>query len=320
MTPHTNWLPGVLVLVGGLLFGLGWVLFARRKGQLTGGAVDETLANLEKRANDLIDQLRELQQDRHQLSDEQFSAEKSRLEKAAADALRARDGYLGSKAAQAPTSGSAAGSTAAPAPAQGGFFAQHPQLAGALWGGGVVLFFAVLAFTLYSSLKPRSEGQEATGINPNEQMGRRGPMQQPQSDPELESALARANNDPSNVELAAEVSHELIRVQRFQEAEKLTRRALGVDPFHVENRIHLQVIRATEGQEADAQKELQRISDTAPDAYEATLFLGVMAMQRGDKVATLEYFERFASEAPKEEQPPQLLQGIAMLRQQLGRN
>lgn len=314
---QTNWMPGLVVLAGGLVIAALYLLLTGKKGAAAADAKprDGKLDDLDRRAQLLIEQLRELEQEKHQLDPARYSAEKSRLELEAAGALRERDQYAKGLAEKKPEP---AKPSASPAPT--GFFGKHPEWKGALWGGGVVLFFAVLAFTLYSSLKPRSEGQEATGINPNEQMGRRGPMQQPQSDPELESALARANNDPSNVELAAEVSHELIRVQRFQEAEKLTRRALGVDPFHVENRIHLQVIRATEGQEADAQKELQRISDTAPDAYEATLFLGVMAMQRGDKVATLEYFERFASEAPKEEQPPQLLQGIAMLRQQLGRN
>lgn len=326
MTPHTNWLPGVLVLVGGLLFGLGWVLFARRKGQLTGGAVDETLANLEKRANDLIDQLRELQQDRHQLSDEQFSAEKSRLEKAAADALRARDGYLGSKAAQAPTSGSAAGSTAAPAPAQGGFFAQHPQLAGALWGGGVVLFFVVLGLLLSESAKPRGENGVLTGVTPpgmeanagQPQGGGMGGMA-PQQDPDLEAAIGEARAHPENVQLAAEVSHVLIRNQDFETARELVNRSIGMDPFNAELRIHRAFLRATTGDVEGAKAELKRLGDEYPKASEALLFLGMIALTDDQKPQALEYLERYAAEVPPDEFPPHLADGILALRQAIGK-
>ncbi len=50
--------------------------------------------DLERRAQSLIEQLKELVADKHNLAPEQFEAEKSRLEREAAAALRARDEYI----------------------------------------------------------------------------------------------------------------------------------------------------------------------------------------------------------------------------------
>lgn len=319
MTPHTNWLPGVLVLLGGLLIAVGWVLFARRKGHLAGASADETLANLEKRASDLIEQLRELQQDRHHLSDEQFAAEKSRLEKAAADALRARDAYQGTQAAPG------APRVQAPA-AKAGFFAQHPQLAGALWGGGVVLFFVVLGLLLSESSQPRGDGGVMTGVTPPGMEANAGQAQggamngtAPQQDPDLQAAIGEVRAHPENVQLADEVSHALIRAQDFETARELVNRSIGMDPFDAELRIHRAFLRATTGDVEGAKAELERLGDEYPKASEALLFLGMIALTDDHKPQALEYLERYAAEVPASDLPPHLADGILALRREVAK-
>jgi hypothetical protein len=327
LAQHTNWIPGLLVLLGGLLFAVGWVLFARRKGAHQTGAVDETLANLDKRASALIEQLRELQQERHHLSEAQYAAEKGRLEKAAADALRAKDAHLGSRAGAAGTASSAApGAPAAPgAAAPGGFFAQHPQLAGALWGGGVVLFFVVLGLLLSESSHPRGENGVLTGATPpgmqSGATGAQGPMAggMPPSDPDLEAAIGEARAHPENVGLAAELSHVLIRGQDFETARTLVNRSIGFDPFNTELRVHRAFLRATTGDVAGAKVELTRLAAAYPGASEALLFLGMIALTDDQKPQALEYLERYAAEVPPGEFPPHLADGIQALRQEVAK-
>lgn len=319
---QTHWLPGVLVLLGGLLFAVGWVLFARRKGVLKEGAVDETLADLEKRASDLMDQLREMQQDRHHLSDAQFAEERARLERAAADALRAKDAHLAGKAVAA----AATGGKPAPA-APRGFFAEHPQLSGALWGGGVVLFFVVLGLLLSDASKPRGENGVLTGMTPpgmaaggapsqgQAPMGGMGAAQ----DPDLEAAIGEARAHPENVQLAAEVSHVLIRNQDFETARELVNRSIGMDPFDPELRVHRAFLRATTGDVDGAKAELERLGNAYPNASEALLFLGMIALTDDHKPEALEYLERYAAEVPPGEFPPHLADGIQALRQEVAK-
>jgi regulator of sirC expression with transglutaminase-like and TPR domain len=89
-----------------------------------------------------------------------------------------------------------------------------------------------------------------------------------------------------------------------------------VDPFHVELRIHHAVVRAARGEVQWAMEELERLA-RYPDAYEALLFRGALAMQVGSSAVALESFERFVAEAPPETHPPQLLNAISLLRQKV---
>ncbi|HYO66212.1 MAG TPA: tetratricopeptide repeat protein, partial [Archangium sp.] len=187
---------------------------------------------------------------------------------------------------------------------------------GALWGGGLVLFFATLSYTLVSEQRTRGEEDAATGRVPP---GMGGTAQQPQEDAQLTEAMERVRNNPSDLDAAALLSHELIRRQMYEEADRVTNRALAVDPFSVELRVHLGVLKAVRGDEAGAEQDLMKLVDTYPDAQEALLFMGAIAMRQGDKEKALGMFERFAVEVPSEMHPPPLLAAIQQLRGELGR-
>ncbi|RKH55624.1 tetratricopeptide repeat protein [Corallococcus llansteffanensis] len=315
----TNWLPGIIVLSVAFVLAAAWLLFQRRKGGASPGAVakaDGTTEDLTQRAQSLIEQLRTLEAEKHHFTAEHYTAEKSRLEHEAAAALRARDEHQKRQAS---------GVQAAPArnvPASTGWAARNPQMVGALWGAGVVVFFGGLGYLLVSEQKPREEGQMGTGATPP---GMGAPMQQqaggmPQGEnDELEQARQRFESNPSDVEAASMLSHELIRQQDFAEAMKVTQKGLAVDPFNVELRVHRGVLRATsQGDLPGAEEELVELVNTWPDAQEALIFLGSLALRRGDKAGALAHFERFTVEVPKNMQPPQLAPAVAQLRAEVG--
>ena len=322
---ETHWLPGIVVLVGGLLVAALFLYSSWQKAPSTGHAKrkqkqggqgeaqEGTLEDLDRRAQMLIDQLKELTAERHHLSPERFAAEKARLEAAAAAALRAKDEYLrGGAAAPPPPSPSPAGQKDAAASPPNGYFGRHPQLAGALWGAGVVGFVVVVALLLRQNEQARGERDSMTGNNPNQAAG------QPQQDTAFEQAVELARNFPDNVPFTADVVHELILRQRLNEATLLTERSLAIDPFHVETRIHHAAMAAARGDPDGAVRKLQHLADTYPGAHEALLFLGSLHEQRGELRGALESFERFVAEAPSSEQVPELQPHVAALRQQLG--
>lgn len=314
MQPQTtNWLPGIIVLGVAFVAAAFWLIYMRSKGALaTNEPRDGVLDDLTQRAQSLIDQLRALEAEKHNLGAEQYAAEKSRLEREAANALRAKDEHLKRKA-----SGDDA-KPRTPAPAGTGWAARNPQLAGAMWGAGIVLFFGGLGYLLVSEQQPR-EGREATGRMPGgaqAQQQQQG-MGEEAEDPAMQEARARLQANAGDVESAALLSHELIRRQEFEEAAKVTAKGLAADPFHVELRVHRGVLRATKGDLNGAEAELSELVDTWPDAQEALIFLGSLALRRGDKAKALEHFERFSVEVPRNMQPPQLGPAIAQLRSEV---
>ncbi|GHG91025.1 tetratricopeptide repeat protein [Comamonas sp. JC664] len=315
MQPQTtNWLPGIIVLAITFVLAAGWLLIQRRKGALASDEPrDGVLDDLTQRAQSLIDQLRALEAEKHNQGPEQYAAEKSRLEREAAAALRAKDEHLKRKA-----SGGAGSRARAPAAAPTGWAGRNPQLVGALWGAGIVVFFGGLGYLLVSEQQTRTDGMEATGRMPPggataQQQGGGMDGQMPE-DPEMQQARARLEANAGDVDAASMLSHELIRRQQFDEALKVTAKGLAADPFNVELKVHRGVLRATQGDMEGAEAELTELVDTWPDAQEALIFLGSLALRRGDKAAALAHFERFSVEVPRNMQPPQLGPAIAQLR------
>jgi tetratricopeptide (TPR) repeat protein len=306
---HTDWVPGLLVLAVGLLTGLAVLLLGRRKSQDTPSAPEaKDTEEADLRLTRLVEQLRELQADQHQLSATAYQEETARLEREAADALRARDAARFSDARKV-------GTKAHPpvTPPKPGFFGRHPQLAGALWGGGVVVFFGALFLFIKQDAQPRGEGEGLTGT-----VGRgeaAGPP--PPEDPSFAAALARVEDDPADVETSAHVVHELIRRQDYEQARAVTERSLGVDPFQSEARVHRAFLVAVAGDPQAAEAELQHLGALYPNAHEALLFLGLLRMRGGDNRGAAEAFQRFLAEAPPDEQPPQMRSALVALLQQL---
>jgi tetratricopeptide (TPR) repeat protein len=310
----TNWTPGLIVLAAGLLAGVAFVLFSRRaiRNEEPSG---DLLADLEQRYQSLITQLKGLQVDQHRMDAPQFAAEKARLEQAAAAALKARDQFVKNGKHEAlKVAARAAKLEQARASAPPGMLS--PQLRGALIGAGAVLFFVFVGVMLSQESSPRNENASMTGKIP-EGMPAGGEQPGSQEDGELTAAMARLNQAPDDVEAMALAAHLFINRDDYQHAASLTSRALGIDPFHLETRVHRSVLDAVQGKESTALAELLHLSDTFPDSSEALLYGGAVALRLGDKAQALSAWERFLSEAPADQRPPALTQQVEQLRREL---
>jgi tetratricopeptide (TPR) repeat protein len=310
MNQPTQWTTGILALGVGLLAGVLFLLWARRVPKSQAALGDEKQAELEARYQKIISQLKELEADKHQRTAEQYEMDKGRLETEAVGLLKQKDAALRAQEHE----DEKATARAESADKQTGFWAQNPALKGALWGGGTVLFFVLLAVLLGQDAKQRAEGEGITGG-----VGRREDMATtPAVDDAFQSIVARLANEPQNIELMAQVSEEYIRRNQFDEALRWVNEATSLDPFHIENRIHRSLLMAASGQASASLKELSHLASQYPRAHKALLYGGALSIQMGQPAEGIVLFERYLNEAPIEQQPPGLRQEVARLKKQLG--
>jgi hypothetical protein len=142
----SEWGPAIAVLALGGIAALIALLANRRRVPVE-AAVDDERAAAELRAQQSIDALHELMADKHALSAEHFAAEKARLELQAAAALRERDQRKSQKKSATATSTVTTTATT--------WGQRHPQLVGALWGGGAVALVSALFNFALMDAKPR---------------------------------------------------------------------------------------------------------------------------------------------------------------------
>lgn len=308
--PATNWLPGILALCAAVVAAVTFLLLSMRKHGPS--APPSSAEDLETRYQAMIAQLKEHSANKHLHAPDAWAEEQARLEQGAAAVLRERAGVKHAALKAEARAEKLAKAAAAPT----GFLAKNPAIKGAVWGAGVVGFFVLLGVVLSQESTARVDGQEMTGMVPG---GAKGPMEPapPQEDLQLKTAMERANRSPDDVDALSNAAKELISRQMFDDAAPLIRRATLLDPYHVQTRTHRAVLLAVEGQTMTALEELQHVADTFEDAYEARLFAGMLALQADDRERALSQFERYIVEAPPEDQPPMLRQGIAQLKKEL---
>lgn len=305
---ESHWIPGLVVLSLGLIAGALYLLFGRKSAAASPG---DQATDAQRRVDSLLSQLREHQAEKHQTDPAAWEQEHDRLERAAAEAMRARDGVVG-----APGNAPAGkGATVPPPAAPTGFFGRHPQLVGAAWGGAVVVFFGALGLWLSQEQKPRGEGETATGT-----VGRGGPGAPggEGEDRDFQTALARVRDNPGgDLALTGEVIRELIGRSDFQQALELNERALGADPFRTELRVHRAFLKVVQGEKEAGMAELGRLADLYPDGSSALIFRGMVHMQAQEPREALKDFESYLAVTPPQNVPPQLRAGVAQLRQQV---
>lgn len=302
----TNWLPGLMMLGVGIAVSLVYLLGSKRLQ--SDAPKPETLDDLDARYQLLLGELRQHVANKHLLPALEFDREKTRLELAAAQVLRERHGKRHDETKkQARAEKQAA--------AEPTFASKNPALMGALVGGAVVAFFAILGWQLTQSSTERAEGMQATGAVPPG--GGPGPMQQPKSDPKLEALAARVESNPSDVDALADLAVHLIRRQAFQEARPLVDRATSLDPFHPKGRVGRAVVRALEGDLQGSITDLEVLASRYPEAYDARMFAGMLAMEDNDQRRALMNLELYVALAPMSEQPPMMRMAVNQLKQEL---
>ena len=303
---ESHWIPGIVVLSLGLIAGALYLLFGRKP---VAAARTDRAPDAQRRVDSLLSQLREHQADKHQTDAAAWEAERDRLERAAADAMRARDEVA--KGEEKATGKGKKGTPAAPQ----GFFGRHPQLVGAAWGAAVVVFFGALGIWLSQDQKTRGAGDTATGSVGRGEAAARGSES---DDQDFQNALVRVRENPGgDLGLTAEVIRELISRSDFQQALELNERALAVDPFRTDLRVHRAFLKVVQGDREAGMAELGRLADLYPDGNAALIFRGMIHMQAQEQRQALQDFEAYLAVTPPQNVPPQLRAGIAQLRAQV---
>ena len=134
------WWPGLFALATGVAFALAVLRATPRDTEDTD---DEVLARHEHDLQLSLDQLRELSVEEHLFDPATYASEKARIEQTATAAMKARDTHRVQPAASRTSQ-----------PARAGFARQHPRLAGALFGAGVVGFAWLLSWQITSVTQP----------------------------------------------------------------------------------------------------------------------------------------------------------------------
>ncbi len=300
----TNWLPGLLVLGAGTTLALLY-LFGSKRLRLDEPKAEST-DDLEARYQARLAELKEHTANKHLAPADAWAKEHARLELAAANALRERDGKR-HEDTKARARAEKLAETRAKDPAS----ARSSALTGALIGGAAVAFFAFLGYQLTSTATDRGPDGSMTGGS--------GPavMQAPPRDARLEGLAARVQANPDDGDAVADLALHLIRQQAFAEAKPLVERAMLIDPFLPRARVGRAVMRAFEGDPTGATGELEQLAARYPEAYDGHMFAGMLALDLNDPRRALTNFDAFVATAPADDQPPMIRMAAQQLRAQL---
>lgn len=305
MNEPTNWVPGAVVLAVGTLAGLVFLLGNRKLRDEA--PAPETLDDLGASYDSVIAQLKEHVGHKHQSPADAWEREKTRLEQQATALLRAR---MEKKHELVKTAARAEKRAVATAQATG-FFAKNPSMKGALLGGAVVLLFVGLGLKLSENTSTRAEGMGITGANPG--MAGQGPAQGEEPgpvDPRLEELFQLAQRSPDDIDALNGLAVSLLHHQAFDEARPWVNRAMSLDPYNVRARVNATVLKALNDDEEGVSIELVRLADTYPEAYDARLFAGMLAMDKDDRASAIRAFRAYLVQAPRSEQPPSIRDAI----------
>jgi hypothetical protein len=310
----TNWIPGLLMLGVGALAALAFIFTNRKKVTPTStGAADDLNARYQSK----LAELKDLRLQKRLLDPAEWQATRTRLESEAAAILRERDGARHEKVKAV-----ARAEKKAQAKAQDpSFWNQNPQLTGGLIGGAVVAFFLLLGFNLTQSTTDKAAG----GMGPGGMTagGPRGPMQdqagagpEPE-DPRLTALAQRVQARPEDPDAVGDLALYLVRRQAFEDAKPLVDRVTLLDPFHVRGRVSRAVLRAVDGDAKGSQDELEHLAAAYPEAYDARMFAGLIAMEGNQNERAMKNLEAYLATAPQSEQPPMMRMLIQQLQAKL---
>jgi F0F1-type ATP synthase assembly protein I len=309
----TNWIPGLLMLGVGALAALAFIFTNRKKASPASTGLKD---DLDARYQSKLAELKDLRTQQRLLPPQEFQATRKRLEAEAAAVLRERDGAKHEAvkaAARAEKRAQAQVQASAP---DASFWSRNPQLSGGLIGGAVVGFFLLLGFNLTQSTTDKVE--RGGGMMPGGG-GARGPMQDQQGggpeqeDPRLTALAQRVQASPEDPDAVAELALFLVRRQAFDDAKPLVERVTMLDPFQVKGRVGRAVLRAVEGDAKGSQADLEHLAASYPEAYDARMFAGLIAMEGNENERALKNLRAYLATAPVGEQPPMM----RMLVQQL---
>lgn len=267
-----TWIPGLVVLVFGAIFGaIAAKLIARKSGASTDR--DMTLRDLEERVEHAVNQLRDLQLQEARIDPTFYAEQRAELEKRAAEALRERDAVLSGKdvidtGPDRPKRSAEAELTPALA-----WFDSHPWAATLAWIVGIGLVGGILVASVAIEQKPR----------------------EPMTGAPMTGGGMEGGNDVAS--LLAQ-TRQALATQQFEVAEQKLLRIRALEPDNEVAQVYEAVLMAAAGDTTSANARLDKLTTSNPKLPDAWLFRGMMAMQAGNMDRMRESFTQFISVAP----------------------
>ena len=285
MNAPTNWMLPVGVLIAGLILGAIVILVvkSRRAAAATLPADDLKLRDLEARRDVLLQQLR----------GEVDDAERVRLERDAAEVLRAIDAQkrVARPASTRPSKVDHRG------PQTG-----NPAMRGFLWGAGSVGALALLAWFVVQQSKPRAENEEMTGGQQGGMQQQQQPGQQPQMppDPAVQQLEAAVRQAPDNLEARNELAKAYLERDNLMGVFEQTQYVLAKTPGDARALTYQSIVRMAMGDAASATKMLDQATASDPALLDAWVALAWIRFQTGKPKEAEEAIAEAARRHPEE--------------------
>ncbi|MDP9193661.1 MAG: tetratricopeptide repeat protein [Acidobacteriota bacterium] len=270
--PPIDWISAIAVLVAGLVLGVLFFYFNKRKAQTLGSEADLEQKDLEAKRDALVQQLR----------DPSLGAdERSRLETETAEALRKLDTYGNNVPA---------GTISRPAAAP----AMNPSTKGFLWGAISIGALFALGYFVMQQAKPRQEGEELTGsiaTAPQQQAPAQG-----QPDPMLQQLQSAVQAQPNNLQLRNDLAQAYLERNNLMAVFQETKFVLDQAPEDSRALTLQGLVRMAMGDAGEATKMLQRATKNDPKNLDSWVSLAWVYAQTN----RMDDAERMIAEAGKQ--------------------
>lgn len=281
----TDWIPGIIAAVIGAVGG-AIVAWTTRNGTPLPSVEHSERVELERQKDVLYEALRALELEKSRMDPPAWEAEQQRLQVEAAQVLRALD-QLATR-------------LAAPGKGPDLVRTKHPQLVGAAWGAGVVLFAGAIWLGLQQNTAPRAEGGSVTG-------GAGGMASAPVEgglSPEQEAELAMlesaAKANPTDWAAQNAWAHALLRVNKLMEAWKISETVVAQDAANPEARTHQGIVLLAIGETEMAVGVLDKVLETSPQFIEALTYRGLLHLRNGDKALAIALWRQAIAADPSQ--------------------
>lgn len=307
MGAEVDWIPGIIAAVVGLVIG---VLLAARARRGPAGPSDDhhsgrskaearaiRIEDLQQRKVQLLQQIRDLEDTALANGLSAAPGERASLEEEAAKVLRELH-HLGQRAATAAAISTQEGAASPVAPSQTGM---SPSLKGALTGGAVVGFAALLLFSLQTGTAERKGNMPMTGGDiasaepaalPPPGAGRPGdpvpgvpPALQPKSSPRLDAARAAVAANPTDVSALVELGWALVDAEGWIDVFNNAEQLIKLDPGNPDALAQQAIVRVRMGQRAMAEGLLDQALARDPNHGRSLAWKGSIRWQEGDVAA-----------------------------------
>jgi len=257
-----DWLPGLVVLAGGLLGGFFLVrrLVGSPAAVAPAGGENIDRRDLLARRDVLIDQLREL----HGAAE--AADERRRLEREAAQVLRDIDRLDAAPAAR--RAARTVPTAAAEAPAR----RDHAALKGFLWGTGSAAAIGLLLFLVSRSATEREEGGSVTGEVP---------AGAPAGAAEMAQLQQAVQKNPDDLVARMALARQALAQQDMMTVYDQTRAVLEKQPGHALALAYQSLVRLAMGQADQAERMLGDALKNDPDLLEGYIHLSLVHLRQG---------------------------------------